>query len=382
MKSRNVYVAGQSISTLVDYTPPGSIKTQVTTLNSGRDYLGVTTDTKNGNRKSPNPHQFTITKESYWQGVRTIDDRYNNRTTRQSGVLGSYAASGNVDSHLATMAYNRCLSDFYDKLRGTLDLSVDIAQSGQVVRMLRQAADFRKHIIRTGTFLRRLDKDTEQSYVKRVGGQYLEWVYGWKPLASSIHSTIGNLAQTAENMMHIEAQASERSLSKYTGPVPFGKALGEVQQSARCRMLAEFRPPSGTIQDIARYTSLNPMSIAWELVPYSFVVDWFVDLGSYLRGMETAMVYSNRFMSGYMTTGTTMTVSATCTQAESSLYQTVTGYGSSTQYRATKSRSIMNGAPYPKRPTFQADLGSSRLLAAAALLSQGFTTMTKVPNKR
>ena len=50
---------------------------------------------------------------------------------------------------------------------------------------------------------------------------------------------------------------------------------------------------------VSTYTSMNPASIKWELVPYSFVVDWFYDIGSYLRGCETSTIYSSVFKAGW-----------------------------------------------------------------------------------
>lgn len=372
MKNRNIYLPGQLISTS---TNKSSSTTSYVTLRAGNDYLAVLVDTPNGNRKSPNPQQFSTFKSSYWQGSRLTVDKVTETTNTINGVVGPYEATSSVDSSLASIAYNRCVNDFYEKMRGTVDLSVDLAQSGQVIRMLRQAADFRKHVITSGKALLNQGRSNKEIWLgretKALGGKYLEWVYGWKPLAASIHGTIGNLGQTLDNMMSVQARASESKSSSYTGPVPFGKPGGTVIDSARCMMKAEFRPPSGTVQNLALYTSLNPLTIAWELVPYSFVVDWFYDLGGYLRTMESAALYGSRFSNGFMTQGTMTETKASCFELSISANRSVTGRAESYSRRSTKSRTLMRSAPIPGRPRFKADLGSSRLLAAAALLSQG-----------
>lgn len=372
MKNRNIYLSGKQVSTT---TNKSSSTTSYVTLRAGSDYLGVSVDTLNGNRKSPNPQQFSTFRSSYWQGSRLTVDKVTETTNTVNGVVGSYEAIGSVDSSLAQIAYNRCVNDFYEKMRGTVDLSVDLAQSGQVIRMLRQAADFRKHVITSGKVLFNQGLPDKELWLSReakaLGGKYLEWVYGWKPLAASIHGTIGNLGQTLDNMMSVQTFASESSSSSYTGPVPFGKPGGTVFNSARCMMKAEFKPPSGTVQNLALYTSLNPLTIAWELVPYSFVVDWFYDLGGYLRTMESAALYGSRFSNGFLTQGIMTETKASCSELSISANRSVVGRAESYSRKTAKSRTLMDKAPIPSRPRFKADLGSSRLLAAAALLSQG-----------
>jgi hypothetical protein len=47
---------------------------------------------------------------------------------------------------------------------------------------------------------------------------------------------------------------------------------------------------------------LNPATVAWELVPYSFIADWFVPVGDYLTGLtaDCGLV----FKGGSVTSGT------------------------------------------------------------------------------
>jgi hypothetical protein len=37
----------------------------------------------------------------------------------------------------------------------------------------------------------------------------------------------------------------------------------------------------------------NPLLIGWELVPFSFVVDWFIPVGSYLEGIDALLGYDS-----------------------------------------------------------------------------------------
>ena len=123
--------------------------------------------------------------------------------------------------------------------------------------------------------------------------------------------------------------------------------------------------------DPGRWTSLNPISTGYEAIPYSFVLDWLIDVGSYLRDVETALLYGNRFIGGYVTHLTACDAGAEISfLRRTSGGWTYFGQGPSSGRYRRMSRSLLANYPLPRLPTFKADLGTSRLWSAAALLTQ------------
>jgi hypothetical protein len=121
------------------------------------------------------------------------------------------------------------------------------------------------------------------------------------------------------------------------------------------------------------------VSLAWELIPYSFVVDWFVDVGSYLRNLETALLYRKFVTSGYVSElyafeGSEVGINKANGYA--------IGSGKSNENwarflnvkakirRVQFARTKLSSYPLPRLPTFKVALGSQRLFSAAALLRQ------------
>lgn len=41
---------------------------------------------------------------------------------------------------------------------------------------------------------------------------------------------------------------------------------------------------------------VDPATVVWELIPYSFVVDWFLPIGSYLENLNQIPTLSGRFL--------------------------------------------------------------------------------------
>jgi hypothetical protein len=145
-----------------------------------------------------------------------------------------------------------------------------------------------------------------------------------------------------------------------------------VDRKDGTRFDLRFNIPTGF--DAARWSSLNPLSIAWELAPLSFVVDYFVDIGDYLRNVETALLYNANFVGGY----TSRLMRWECSYGGPVSVQDVSNVDQIGSFRTNVKakvtaisfqRSVMTSYPFPYVPKFQAQLGSYRLATLASLLA-------------
>lgn len=264
--------------------------------------------------------------------------------------------------------YNTALSRLYDKTRGSLDLSVAVAEMQQTKNMLASMHKFETYFKRQGSW--------SNSLRKSAGRNWLAAHLGWKPLLQDIYGAIdefNNHVYTG-GVMKISASASE-DLQASEFPIS-GRAVGMPQYPSSVngrvgvRFACNFEP--GESFDIARWTSLNPLSIAWELMPYSFVVDYFYDIGSMLRSVETACLNSTKLFSGYYT-------SLFAGQFDDRLkgrYNVVSpvdydyyDWTSSNKYVRFR-RTPFNSAPLPRLPSFTVPTSWQKLVTMAALLSQ------------
>jgi hypothetical protein len=117
---------------------------------------------------------------------------------------------------------------------------------------------------------------------------------------------------------------------------------------------------------------MNPVSIGWELLPYSFVVDWFYDVGSYVRNWESAILYRSAAKGGWVTHGWIAGRDCRVEDVKTDLsgnINTYNLYGARTD--SYKHRQPFAYAPRPVKPRFEVDLGWRRLLSAASLLYTG-----------
>lgn len=300
----------------------------------------------------------------------------------------------------ASDSYNRCLEQVLDALRGTVDLSVGLAQSGQLLGMHKAAAKLavemlrglrlttrsvfearsralRREILRPGVDVKRKAQRFKPGpdlvgLMKTGGSAHLSYVYGLKPLMQDLHGSITQLASACDNNRRLSGRASARvtesSRRSDDSNVTMNYWAGTA--SHRTEMCLDYAQTGSAIETMARFTSLNPASIAWELLPWSFVFDWFYDVGGYLRALETSLVMPGA-ASGYVTTTTKRMGTQTIVglgKADPSGYK-YTGSRTGTYVLSTKTRNLVTSLPIPRKPHFSAKLGSTRLLNAASLLT-------------
>lgn len=249
-------------------------------------------------------------------------------------------------------------------MRGELDLSVDAFQIRQTAQMFTLAS---KMELLAGRYGR----------LRRVGSAWLEWVYGWKPLASTLYGLVEEsirfiLNDTKSFKVRRSLKDSTHETSYLLAVVPPGRETMEAEYDVKVEIKARFRQASDKT-DFRRYSSLNPASIAWELCPYSFVVDWVYDIGGYLRAAESCLLYSGDFKDGYVSVLSTakgkmqVLSEGRLLTDPSILYEA--NYASE-RSTVSFSRTVLTAPPFPRSPALRFDLGANRLLSAAALLSQ------------
>lgn len=119
---------------------------------------------------------------------------------------------------------------------------------------------------------------------KDVSDFLLETRYGWQPLLSDIYE-IGKALSTMTadpRRMHFTVRKTVRvSRDTSTSPTQYSvPAVGTFTRKYKCVFTEEL--------STARALGLtNPATVLWEKLPWSFVIDWFIPIGTYLDVLGT-----------------------------------------------------------------------------------------------
>lgn len=353
-----------------------------------------------GDKKSPNPITFSKTSTPYQQYRRlTLRSGYpvgsEDELYREYGVSPwSTSAEGVIYTGLSNQAalYDTCLKRVYDQMRyGSGNLAVDLAEAKQTVKMIRNASSVRKV---AKEFMRGLAVPKNYSSSRRLKyatDKWLEYRYGWLPFVSSTYELLKTLAHRVDSgsVATIEARAAnkvDKDVFLNLSPTYNGgqrQAFDRINHSTRILLKFQIRPR--TTLEIYDFTSLNPLGIAWELVPLSFVADWFVNIGDCMSLWEDHILFANRFVSGFKTT----TVSEDVVHSDIDRYNTapavfpngqqqndiIFSYNHELKVRHEfryKNRETLASIPSPGGVRVKVNLNSNRMLDAAALIRAAF----------
>jgi len=351
-----------------------------------------------GNFKDPNPYGYSYNVITLPYGkflYRITYTSYNVSETR-TGPLENVPELVTPELEPWSEVRNKCIERLYEKLRGRLDLSIDVGESHKTARSVRALTQYLLKGIASvksglkGPLVSRLDRVGNRgrsSSTRRLlntdiapgsifqpslyGNQWLQWQYGLRPLVNDVYDAYKELHDALPVREYVTASYTSKVGHTTNDVFLFGLGLREIPvmgMSKRGVKMKIFYRNLGYSAD--RFTSLNPINIGYELLSYSFVLDWFYNLGGYLRSLETAMLYQNQFQSGFESHLEIHDRSIDVNQSGYLGNQYFEYYYKAHVISKEFARIVVTESPVPEIPSFNVKLGWERLLSAGALLAQ------------
>lgn len=122
---------------------------------------------------------------------------------------------------------------------------------------------------------------------------YLEWVYGGKPLMADVKGVFDLLKKLGlkDHLLYGNGYSYQQGV---LNPVGFtdisGAARTDITWSdekakAHCKIWGRIDPNCPGLRSVNQLGLINPLSLAWELVPFSFIVDWILPIGPVLQAL-------------------------------------------------------------------------------------------------
>jgi hypothetical protein len=117
--------------------------------------------------------------------------------------------------------------------------------------------------------------------VKDIGSIILEFRYGWSPLMSDIKSACEVLSKPIPDKPLVA-----RGTVTWAETInSFGYGQDVINFSEKITIRGTIRVSNPNLDLANRLGLINPLSVAWEAVPFSFLLDWFLPIGDFLRSM-------------------------------------------------------------------------------------------------
>lgn len=205
------------------------------------------------------------------------------------------------------LARNKAYKRFVEKVHGEADamIAADLGESRKSLLMIttrsKQLRDAFK-ALKQGNFVRlrrtlmippemvgvkalvmnkkRLMYNKRKTFKQSIADQWLELHFGWKPLLDDIFNAVEALTVPLDNYRSVTGSG------KVDYSAPFGTDSNvQYAGSVRIGYRANVRVSNPKLVDASRLGLLNPASISWELLPFSFVADWAVNVGQMIDSL-------------------------------------------------------------------------------------------------
>ena len=202
-----------------------------------------------------------------------------------------------------------------------INAGAELAESRETLRMLANAAKTAAAAFKAvrrgdvGALGKALGVRDRTSFVgnigEAIGKRRLEFEYGWKPLIQ----TTSDLVDKWEKGLKRAHILSARKIHSDSYPVSLDLAdrhrVMEVSGSSKRLHIVKIfaTPKSETLDALGQVGLTNPAGVLWELVPYSFVMDWFIPVSDILEAASLSM--SMNCLGGYRACFQEQTISAT-----------------------------------------------------------------------
>lgn len=143
--------------------------------------------------------------------------------------------------------------------------------------------------------LRHLGKTVASGY-RAASNAWLEYRYGWKPLILDCQTTIDLCTKVADKDSGKLLVARASQSRSFDRTITVDRAAGNVNVAGPARLTKSYVASAGVLYraDKAYVEALDaklgyrPSDLAvtfWESIPYSFVVDWFVNVGDWVQAI-------------------------------------------------------------------------------------------------
>lgn len=205
-------------------------------------------------------------------------------------------------TYFSSSDQNRLLDKLSSKAsKAKFNLAVDVVQGKQTIKSVvdllssvglaaldAKRGNFTSAIRRFSVNPGRKSKFT----TKDISSRWLELQYGWLPTISDVYEASKLLEQSSKTRtmrstvsisVRKKHEASE-SPSGYSGPgicVGHRTIISELSESL----------------SVPRSLGLvDPLSVVWEVIPWSFVIDWCLPIGTYLSNLNSIPKLNGRFL--------------------------------------------------------------------------------------
>lgn len=217
-----------------------------------------------------------------------------------------------IDNPTAIIAYDRLKGSIYEQA----SLGVSLFEARESLSMISSRAlqllafgrkILSRDLIGAARVLRLATVPKGASKRKSAANNYLEYHFGWSPLVNDIYTAV-DVLQNPFKGVYAKGTASNPFTWVRTTSAPYsiGRVRSNGSHFVRYGALVSISNPNLFLAN--QLGLINPAVVAVELIPFSFVADWFFNLNQFLSqgtdwvGLDVThrwMTYGNKALTDF-----------------------------------------------------------------------------------
>jgi hypothetical protein len=318
-------------------------------------------------------HNYNGWLKHFYTLTRTASNKVVYLFEKQVGFFGlNYVTHGTYDAaSLISAAEGQGISKLYEKLSDqSVHIAMMVAERAQTFSLISDIAKTLASLVKT-------KKRVLGATSKSLAGDTLAYNFGVAPLLQDAYGAgiaLARLMTDDQSDRVVVRSAVTQTDTNFTSTVQLAD-VRKVERHVTCTVkvsyVLEYRIKNGPLSELQKLGLINPAEIAWEALPWSFVIDWFLPIGNYITSFSADA--GLEFVTGTKTTTITKEYTTNIRllgDATWDTYSTFEGEIFGSKRTVTKDRVVLTTPPVPRLPAFKNPLSATHIVESLALLVQ------------
>lgn len=263
---------------------------------------GTLTSSSGGNLKTS-----TIQVPPYVNGVPFNSCKIRPAVDMKSGGSpNTFVFSAGLDLNtpwddMGIVSFNRARARLMEKLTPSrAAMAVNLAQLNQSLEMIagraKQLTTAYRHLRRGNilAFARTLKLQPYKRHLRdtnwrnNVSGTWLEYTFGWSPLISDMYNAADVLQSEFAQLEPAHGVGVDRRI------IVHDRTYEKVTVMKRYKVIctANIRVDNPNLALANQLGLVNPAAVVWDIIPFSFVIDWFLKINQYVNTLNDMAGFS------------------------------------------------------------------------------------------